>query len=172
MPPAEDPALIPEILALLGKLTERFQPDDAAMKQWMTEHFHNPALGELLQDSTLTMLRVLNAIGQSEPINGMTISKQSGVPRGSVSKATRRLAAKKIIISESLPNNKKVILFRTTPLGKELYEAHRAFDHQMERGFVRFLQKYTENELHLMVRVLQDFTEASFLELGDNGEKD
>ena len=172
MPPIESPALISEILSLLGKLTERFQPDDNEMKRWMTQHFNNPALAELLQDSTIIMLRVLNEIGQSEPVNGITISKRAGIPRGSVSKATRRLAAKKLIVTESLPNNKKEILFRTTPLGKELYEAHRAFDKQMEKGFVRFLKRYDESELQFMVRVLQDFTEASFLELGKQGEQE
>jgi DNA-binding MarR family transcriptional regulator len=82
------------------------------------------------------------------------------------------LPAKKLIVTESLPNNKKEILFRTTPLGKELYEAHRAFDKQMEKGFVRFLKRYDESELQFMVRVLQDFTEASFLELGKQGEQE
>jgi DNA-binding MarR family transcriptional regulator len=172
MVPASSAVLIPEILALLGKLTERFDPDDREMKRWMIERFHNPILAELLQDSTITMLRVLNVIGQSEPVNGITISKYSGVPRGSVSKATRRLVAKKLIITEALPNNKKEILFRTTPLGKELYVAHRAFDNQMEMGFVRFLQRYDENELQFMARVLQNFTEASFLDLGKQDEEE
>lgn len=166
MPPNQDSAMIPEILMLLGKLSERFEPDDNEMKQWMIAHFHNAALADLLQDSTIMMLRVLNEIGRSEPINGITISKQSRILRGSVSKATRRLAAMKLITTESLPNNKKEILFRTTPLGRELYVAHKAFDEQMERGFVRFLQRYEQNELQVIARILQDVTEVSFLELG------
>jgi hypothetical protein len=43
---------------------------------------------------------------------------------------------------------------------------HRAFDEQMERGFMHFLQHYSSDELQLLIRVLHDATEASFLTLG------
>jgi DNA-binding MarR family transcriptional regulator len=155
--------MITEIMSLLSKVSEKFEPDNLGMKQWMIRNFNNPRISELLEDSTVMMLRVLDAIGRLEPVNGITISKQFRIPKGSVSKATRRLIAKKLIKPESLPNNKKEILYRTTPLGKELFQAHRAFDEQMEKGFVQFLQSYDEDELRFMVRVLHDVTEASFL---------
>lgn len=156
---------IEEIIALMAKVSERFEPGDNEMKVWMAENFHNPAIVELLQDTTFMMLRVLDAVGKLEPVNGITISKQFRIPKGSVSKTTRRLIAKKLISQESLPNNKKEVLFRTTALGKELFLAHRAFDEQMERGFVRFLQRYSADELGFLVRLLQDVSEASFLTL-------
>jgi DNA-binding MarR family transcriptional regulator len=99
-------------------------------------------------------------------VNGITISEQFRIPKGTVSKITRRLVAKNLISKESLPNNKKEMLFRLTPLGRELFEVHRAFDEQMERGFMHFLQYYSSDELRLLVRVLHDATEASFLTLG------
>jgi DNA-binding MarR family transcriptional regulator len=155
--------LISEILALLSKVTERLEPDSLEMKQWMAQNFHDPVIVEILQDSTLIMLRVLDAIAQLEPVNGITISKRFRIPKGTVSKATRRLIAQKLILKESLPNNKKEILFRLTPLGRELSEAHRAFDRQMESGFIKFLERYDADELGFLVRVLQDVLEASFL---------
>src|SRR6266496_2129734 len=102
---------------------------------------------------------------QLEPVNGINISKQVRIPKGSVSKATRRLITKKLIKKESLPNNKKEVLFRLTPLGRELFDVHRAFDQQMERGFIRFLQKYDADQLQFIVRVLQDSIATSFLDL-------
>src|SRR5690348_14712406 len=93
-PTATDPALIPEVLVLLEKLSNRFEPDDAEMKHWIGAHFSNPLLAELLQDATIMMLRVLDAVGRLEPVNGATISKQYRIPKGSVSKATRRLVAR------------------------------------------------------------------------------
>jgi DNA-binding MarR family transcriptional regulator len=157
--------MITEIMSLLSKVSEKFEPDNLGMKQWITENFNNPKIAELLQDSTFMMLRVVDAIGQLEPVNGITISKQFRIPKGSVSKATRRLITKKLIRTTSLPNNKKEILYRTTPLGRELFQAHRAFDKQMEKGFVQFLQKYDEDELRFIVRVLHDVTKVSFLDL-------
>ncbi len=165
-------AQIRDIMALLGTLSERFEPEDSTMKDWMTEHFQNPAIIELLQDTTFMMMRVLDAIGQLEPVNGITISKQYRIPKGSVSKVTRRLIAKKLITQESLPNNKKEVLFRTTPLGKELYLAHRAFDQQMEKGFVTFLQRYSSEELAFLARVLQEASETSWLYLAEEAAED
>jgi DNA-binding MarR family transcriptional regulator len=154
---------IQEIMVLLSQVSEKFEPGENEMKQWIMQNFHSPVINEVLQDSTLMTLRVLDAIGRLEPVNGITISKQSRIPKGSVSKITRRLIAKKLIIRESLPNNKKEILFRTTPLGKEIFLAHQAFDQKMEKGFKRFLKKYTSEELRFIIRVLQDFVKTKFL---------
>lgn len=158
--------LIVEILALLAKATERFASGEDEQWRWITKQSHNPLVVELLQDATITTLRVLDAIGRLEPVNGITISEQFRIPKGTVSKITRRLLAKHLISTESLPQNKKEILFRLTPLGRELFQVHRAFDDQMERGFIHFLQRYSADELQLLVRVLHDATEASFLTLG------
>ena len=157
--------MITEIMSLLSQVSEKLEPDNLGMKQWIIQNFNNPRIAELLQDSTFMMLRVLDAIGRLEPVNGITISKQFRIPKGSVSKATRRLIANKLIKAESLPNNKKEILYRTTPLGKELFQAHRAFDEQMEKSFVQFLKKYDEKELRFIVRVLRDIKEVMFLNL-------
>jgi DNA-binding MarR family transcriptional regulator len=159
-------SLAVQILALLSKVTERFDLEENEEWQWLAQHSHNPLIVEILRDSTTTTLRVLDAIGRSEPVNGITISEQFRIPRGTISKITRRLVARNLISQESLPNNKKEILFRLTPLGRELFQVHRAFDEQMERGFMHFLQRYSAYELRLLVRVLHDATEASFLTLG------
>jgi DNA-binding MarR family transcriptional regulator len=157
-----EPVII-EIMSLMSQAAQKLEPDSLGMKQWIIENYNDPKVANLLQDSTFMMLRVLNAIGQLQPVNGISISKQFRIPKGSVSKATRRLIAKKLIKTESLPNNKKEILYRTTPLGQDLFEAHRAFDQQMEKSFVEFLKKYNEAELRFIVRLLRDITEVTFL---------
>ncbi|YAR63546.1 MarR family transcriptional regulator [Bacillus cytotoxicus] len=53
------------------------------------------------------MLHVLDAIGKHEPVNGITIASETGIPKGSVSKMTRRLMNKNLIVTETIPNNKK-----------------------------------------------------------------
>jgi DNA-binding MarR family transcriptional regulator len=155
--------LIDDIKALLSNVARRFEAEDGEEWRWIAQHCANPAIIEILRDTTLTMMRVLDAIEQLEPVNGITISKQYGIPKGSVSKSTRRLITQKLVSKEALPKNKKEVLFRMTPLGRELVLAHRAFDEQMERGFNQFLERYKTDELRLMVRVLQDVMKASFL---------
>src|SRR5579884_2553563 len=167
-PPPSDQAdatesLITDILASLGKVTERFESSENEEWRWITEHSSDSVVVETLQDISITAMKVIDAIGRLEPVNGITISEQFHIPKGTVSKITRRLIAKDLITQESLPNNKKEIFFRLTPLGKELFEVHRAFDEQMERGFLSFLQRYNADELRLLARILHDATEASFL---------
>lgn len=155
-----------EVLGLLSGITERFESEEHEEWQWLAQHSHDPQVVEILRDTTVTGLRVIDAIGRLEPVNGATIASQFRIPKGTVSKVTRRLVARQLVSHESLPNNRKEILFRLTPLGRDLFEVHRAFDEQMERGFIQFLRRYNADELRLLVRVLRDATEASFLSLG------
>ena len=159
------PALIAEILLRLGQVTERLEPNDLETKRWMASNARNPAVAEMLQDSTPMTFQIIDAIGRLEPVNGITISRETRIPKGSVSKITRRLIARKLIRKKLLPNNKKEVLFLLTPLGRELFQVHRAFDQQMERGFTRFLQRYQPEELQFLIRVLHDLTRASFLDV-------
>ena len=159
----DNAALIAEILAVSSKVLKRFEPDEEAMKQCMAQLAHNPLTLELIEESTHTILCVLQEIGRSEPVNGITISKQAQIPKGTVSKMTRQLLAKELITKESLPNNQKEILFRLTPLGKELYLTHHVIVQQIERNIVQFLKKYESSELLLITRVLHDILETSFL---------
>jgi len=114
MSPAQDPVsktdvdtgtIITEIMGLLSKVAEKLGPESKETKKWMAQNSPNTKLARILQDSTMLTLRVLNAIGQLGPVNGITISKQFRIPKGSVSKTTRRLIAEKLIVKESLPNN-------------------------------------------------------------------
>ncbi|HVN16296.1 MAG TPA: MarR family transcriptional regulator [Anaerolineales bacterium] len=154
--------LIADILSLLSDVSEKFEPENLETKQRMMKITRNPKVIQILLDATFMELRVLAAIGSSEPINGITISKQFRIPKGTVSKITRRLIAKNLITKETLPNNKKEIHFRITSLGRELFTAHQAFDQQMEKNFVQFLKAYKANELNLVARILRDFKETSF----------
>jgi DNA-binding MarR family transcriptional regulator len=147
-------------------MTERFDSAENEEWRWLIAHSPSPLIVEILRDSTPMTLRVIDAIGRMEPVNGITISERYKIPKGTVSKITQRLIVQKLISHERLPNNKKELLFRLTPLGKDLFDLHRTFDEQMERGFIRFLQRYDPAALRLLVSVLRDATEASFLQLG------
>jgi len=163
----DDPAaLSAEILALLAKMTERFDSAENEEWRWLIAHSPSPLIVEILRDSTPMTLRVIDAIGRLEPVNGITISERYQIPKGTVSKITRRLIDQKLITNERLPNNRKELLFRLTPLGRDLFDLHRTFDERMERGFIRFLRRYDAAALRLLVSVLRDATEASFLQLG------
>ena len=155
--PTQTEPLISRINDLIREMGERLADGDDYEHQWMAEHCDNPETAVLLPDLTVGMLHVLDAIGRLEPVNGITISKQFGIPKGSVSKVTRKLAAKNLIVTETLPNNKKEILFRMTPLGKEIFNVHRLMHVEMEQRMSQFLRRYSTDELKFIAQIIQDF---------------
>lgn len=167
----EPAALSARILALLAKMTERFDSAENEEWRWLIAHSPSPLIVEILQDSTPMTLRMIDAIGRMEPVNGVTISERYRIPKGTVSKITRRLIAQGLISHERLPNNRKELLFRLTPPGRDLFDLHHTFDERMERGFIQFLQRYDAATLRLLADVLRDATEASFLQLGLQPER-
>jgi hypothetical protein len=64
-------ALTDEILALLGQVTERFESQEHEEWRWIEQHSPDQRVVELLRASTITALRVLDAIGRLEPVNGI-----------------------------------------------------------------------------------------------------
>ncbi|BBI33810.1 hypothetical protein KCTCHS21_32090 [Cohnella abietis] len=129
----------------------------------MIQNSPNPVIAELMKEMTVLSLHVLDAIGKLEPVNGNTISKQFGIPKGSVSKITRKLIARQIILIEHLPDNKKEILFRTTSLGREIYHLHAALHNQIDSNVNGFLQQYKEDDLRLIVSSLGEIVHSSWV---------
>ena len=152
-----------EILSLLAQLTKRFASEEEEQWRWIAAHSPNPQIVELMRDSTITAMRVLDAVGRMEPVNGISVALRYHIPKGTVSKVTRRLIAQKLLSASSLPSNRKEIYFHLTPLGREFVDFHRSFDGQMEQGFRRFLQRYEPGVLRLLVQILRDANAASFL---------
>lgn len=158
--------VIQELLGLSAKLIQKWDTDgDDEEIQWMIQHCSNPALKTILKEITVRTLHVLEAIGQLEPVNGITISNEMNIPKGTVSKATRRLIDKQLIKSSPLPNNKKERIFHTTNLGKELFHLHRKLHLEIEKNVTQFLSKYEQSELDFLTRFSQDMLETSWVNL-------
>ncbi|MEK8204717.1 winged helix DNA-binding protein [Paenibacillus sp. FSL L8-0696] len=164
--------LIKKLIEKIPQLQKRFQSEDDEEKEWLIQNCSNPHIIDFLQDSTVMMLHVIDAIGQLEPVNGTTISKQFGIPKGSVSKITRKLVQQEIIRTEFLPDNKKEVLFLTTPLGKEIFDLHLALHKQMNKGINRFLQRYNTDELLFIIQAFEDTLEASWVHSESVAEKE
>ncbi|AIQ22072.1 MarR family transcriptional regulator [Paenibacillus sp. FSL H7-0737] len=155
--------MIKKLIDMIPQLQKRFQSEDDEEKAWLIQNCSNPLIIDFLQDSTVMMLHVIDAIGQLEPVNGTTISKHFGIPKGSVSKITRKLVLQQIIRTEFLPDNKKEVLFLTTPLGKEIFDLHQALHKEMNKGINRFLQRYNTDELLFLNQAFEDTLEASWV---------
>ncbi|ALC82365.1 MULTISPECIES: helix-turn-helix domain-containing protein [Bacillus] len=132
-------------------------------KQWLIEHCTNEGLVKVIQQMTVLMLHILDVIGECEPINGISISKKFGTPKGTVSKITCKLVQLELIYANYLENNKKEILYCTTSLGKELFQLHRELHKQIDDNFKNFLKKYDKNELETVTNFLKNIAQTSFM---------
>jgi DNA-binding MarR family transcriptional regulator len=159
---AEIRVLTQEIMRLFSELEKRIRADEE--KQWLKEHCHNPLLLKILDDVTVMMLHVTDAVGELQPVNGITVSKHMEVPKGTVSKIARKLTKMNLTTTETLPNNRKEVLFRLTPLGDELFHLHRSLHQQIDLAVFNFFAKYDSNELHFIIRFLEDALESPWIE--------
>lgn len=156
-------ALSKALLKVVQEIQTKLLAEDDEEREWLIKNSPNPVIAKIVSEMTLMMLHVLDAIGKLEPVNGITISKQFGFSKGSISKITRKMVDKNIIQLEYLPNNKKEILFRTTSLGKEIYHLHLAMHQQIDIGVDQFLKQYSITELRFLVHVLNDALHRSWL---------
>lgn len=149
-----------QIFPLFIKLMHQIETDDeerhAQMKKKMTKIPATVWVG-----MTVTMLHVLDIIGQYEPVNGITVAKQLAITKGGVTKITKKLLEKQLLLRETHPTNKKEVYFRLTPEGKELALVHQQLHRELEKQSLQFLDKYQDNELEVIVRFLEDLIKYS-----------
>ena len=62
-PERETALLIGEVLASMGKVADRMEPDGAETRRWMVANSGSRKVAAILKESPLVMLRVLDAIG-------------------------------------------------------------------------------------------------------------
>lgn len=154
--------LIKEIRRQFSSAVARHASEDDDEKKWLLANCSSPITSEILEEISGIGLHVLDAIGRFEPVNSITISKETAIPKGTVSKVIKKLISKNLIIKTPLPNNKKESIFYITPLGTELFELHDALHKQMDSVINNFLKKYDDGELEFLIRFLKDFQELTW----------
>lgn len=163
--------LIKKLYHTATEVQHKTQLEEDLGKQWLLKHSPSPEVSVAIEDMTVLMLHILEAIGKLEPVNGITISKQFDISRGSISKVTKKLEEKELIIIESLPSNKKELYFRTTALGREVCLLHHALHQEIDTSVHQFLQQYDEEALQTTLTILTDAMQTSWLSLEVNDEK-
>ncbi|CAM3287137.1 winged helix DNA-binding protein [Paenibacillus lupini] len=161
----EKEVLLNEMFIQIGVIQKKFQSEgEDDEKRWMMAQTSDAKVIEILKEATVIMLHVIEAVGEMQPVNGIAISKHFGIPKGSISKITRRLVEQEVMRSEYLPDNKKEVWFSLTPLGQSIYEIHKQLHSHIERNVRKFLGKYNEEQLKFLVQCMKDTSEVSWVE--------
>jgi len=162
---AEKERFIQEMMHQVGILQKRFQAEgEDEERRWMMARTDDPKVHQFLRDASILMLHVMDAIGERQPVNGIAISKQFGIPRGSVSKITRKLVEQQVVRSELLPDNKKEVWFYLTPLGSQVYDLHKQLHRHIERNVKTFLGRYEVEQMRFLVQCMKDTSATSWVQ--------
>ena len=82
-------ALIVHIKKLFSDVSTRQTLEVDEEKQWLLQNCTNYEISEIVQELTVIALHVLDAIGRLQPVNSITIAKETGIPKGTVSKTIK-----------------------------------------------------------------------------------
>ena len=101
---------MPQEEKLLSLFKELYEKQDAIAK-----YHQDPSLHEY----SFSDLHCIDAVGSLERPNVTNIAASLNMTRGAVSKITKRLTAKKLLLPYSLEGNKKEVCFSLTEEGKK-----------------------------------------------------
>lgn len=160
----EQTLLITDIIGHIAAVQKRFQSEgEDEERRWMIKNATESVVIEFLKEASVQMLHVLDAIGELEPVNGITISRHFAIPRGSVSKITQRLVKLGVIHAESLSSNKKEVLFRLTPSGEQAFKLHQQLHEHMDDNFRIFLSRYNLDQILFLSELMREVLETSWV---------
>lgn len=121
----------------------------------------------ILSKMTFMMFHVLDGIGMLGRTNGSTLSSRFGIPKGTVSKLTKRLEVLGLIAFETIPGNKKEQYFVLTPQGETIYKLHGRLDECIQAAATHFMAEYTKEQLEFIRDFMNKMTSHSFLQLDE-----
>ncbi|MEV7773185.1 MarR family transcriptional regulator [Kitasatospora sp. NPDC086791] len=108
------PDLNPEPMALIGRLRRLNVRVDNALREYFT------ACG--LDSSEFDVLATLRRSGEPYELNARALLKSAMVTSGAITNRVDRLSAKGLVERNPCPNDRRAVLVRLTPAGKELID--------------------------------------------------
>lgn len=132
------------------------QSKDNEMK-WLLANCNDDDVKMILPRLTVLMLHVIEAIHNDGPVNCARISEQTLIPKGTVSKISKKLITLELISLSYLENNKKERLYQVTALGKKVALLHDDLHQYMENKMRTFLGQYQTSELEVLNSFFNEF---------------
>ena len=119
--------------------------------------------GKPLPALSVTEAHVVEAIGENADISASSIASELSLTRGGVSKILARLETKGYVRAASKDGNRKERKLSLTAQGQLAFEAHAQLHQQKAARLLGLLDKYSDDELDVLVRMLTDLVEGESL---------
>jgi DNA-binding MarR family transcriptional regulator len=159
------------ITDLLGALSDKFDTDDDAERDYLAEHCPDHLKSAAREVPTLAM-HLLDRIAQGS-VNIVGLAAQSGQLKGTVSKHVQRLVDAGLVERNPVPGNRKEIRLSVTEDGSTVARVHRRMHDDKDAGLNEFLLRYSAAELATVTKVLSDLlaTERQGVRLVTDGNR-
>ncbi len=149
-------ALITSINTLVGAVGDKFEPDEDsdAERDFMAQRCPH-RMEHLVRTLPTLSLHLLAAIAEG-PVSVVGLAARSGQLKGTVSKHVQRLVDAGWVERVPIPGNRKEIELIVTADGGIVVDVHSTLHEEMEHGVRDFLQRYSNADLQVVEKVLQD----------------
>lgn len=149
-------ALIASINTLVSAVGDKFEPDEDAdaERDFMAQRCPR-RMEQLIGTLPTLSLHLLAAIAEG-PVSVVGLAARSGQLKGTVSKHVQRLVDAGWIERAPIPGNRKEIELILTADGRTVVDVHAQLHEEMDRGVHDFLQRYSNADLQVVEKVLQD----------------
>ncbi|MGX4588407.1 MarR family transcriptional regulator [Paenibacillus chitinolyticus] len=162
-----DERLLREVFEAFTQFSKKIQEEDDEEKAWMLAQTSDQQVQAILREMTFMMLHVLDGIGKLGRTNGSALSSRFGIPKGTVSKLTKRLEVLGLIAFETIPGNKKELYFVLTSQGETIYKLHERLDERIQAAAAHLMAEYTGEQLEFIRDFMNKLTSHSFLQLDE-----
>lgn len=105
--------------------------------------------------NNLTVIHVMDCIGNNEPINNTSIAGKLDLSKASVTKISTKLHKDGFIKRSQMNDNKKEVYFSLTPKGRQVFEVHAKLHEIVKRRFLDGLDSFSEAELQAVLKFFQ-----------------
>ncbi|MBP2629048.1 MAG: transcriptional regulator, MarR family [Firmicutes bacterium] len=114
---------------------------------------------EIFAGIHLAEAHCIDKIGSMEYANVTKIAAEMEMTRGAISKITKKLLSKNLIVSYQKPENNKEIYFCLTEQGEKVYTEHKKCHMQARQEKLAILSSYSEVEQAIILRFLNDINQ-------------
>jgi DNA-binding MarR family transcriptional regulator len=97
-------------------------------------------------------VHLLDAIKEHDGAKASELAGIMGITNGAVSHITKKLLSKALVEDYKLPDNRKEVFFRLTPLGEKVYRGHRKHHDKIDAGFFDYVAQLKEKDLQAIYK--------------------
>lgn len=152
-------ALVAEINALVGAVGDKFDAEETDAEREYLAANCPPRLERTVRALPTLSMHLLAAIGDG-PISVVGLAARADQLKGTVSKHVQRLVDGGLVQRTPIPGNRKELTLTPTPDGLVVIDVHQRMHEEMAAGVGDFLSRYSNADLAVLARMLQDLLAA------------